>query len=69
MKLDDRTAANIEVALETAFRNHPHGGDHKSRKRVARRLLQSVKSGNNTLGGLETVAKSALNALGLSKTG
>jgi hypothetical protein len=63
MKLDDRTTANIEVALEAAFRDHPHGGDHESRKHVARKLLQSAKSGNHTLGGLEVVAKSALDAL------
>jgi hypothetical protein len=54
--------------LEAAFQHHPHGGNHESRKRVARKLLQSAKSGNRTLGGLEVVAKSTLNALGLSKT-
>ena len=67
MKLDDRTLANVEVALEAAFRNHPYGGDHESRKRVARRLLQSANGGNHTFGGLEAVAKSALNELGLSR--
>jgi hypothetical protein len=68
MKLDDRTLANVEVALETAFKRQPHGGDHESRKRVARKLLQSAKSGNHTLGGLEVVAKTALNGIGLQKT-
>jgi hypothetical protein len=60
-KFDERTIANMEVALETSFRDQPHGGDHESRKRVARKLLQSAKSGNPTLGGLEVVAKTALN--------
>ena len=67
MKLDDRTTANMEVALEAAFRNHPHGGNHESRKRVARLLLQSAKGGNHTLGGLEGVAKSAVNELAVRK--
>jgi hypothetical protein len=67
MKLDDRTFANVEVALEAAFQHHPHGGDHETRKRVARKLLQSAKSGNHTLGRLVVVARSALKALGISK--
>ena len=60
IKLDDRTLANVEVALNDTFRACPHGGDHKSRKHVARKLLKSAKSGNTTLGSLTTVAKSAL---------
>ena len=66
-KLDDRTLANMEVALEAAFRDHPHGGDHESRKRVARKLLQSAKSGNTTLGGLEVVARSAVSERAVRK--
>jgi hypothetical protein len=63
VKLDDRTLANIEVALEEVFRNRPHGGDHDSRKQVARKLLQSAKRGNTTLGGLTSLAKLARNDL------
>jgi hypothetical protein len=59
-KLDDRTLGNVEVALNDTFRAYPHGDDHESRKHVARKLLKSAKSGNTTLGGLTTVAKSAL---------
>jgi hypothetical protein len=66
-KLDDRTIANIEVALNDAFRAYPHGGDHETRKHVARRLLQSAHSGNTTLGGLETVAKAALTGIAKRK--
>jgi hypothetical protein len=59
-KLDDRALANLEVALDDAFRTFPHGGDHESRKFVARKLLQTAKRGHATLGRLATVAKSAL---------
>ena len=59
-KLDDRALANMEVVLDDVFKAHPHGGDHKSRKKVARKLLQSAKQGNKTLGDLSTVAKSVL---------
>jgi hypothetical protein len=60
-KLDDRTLANIEVALNDAFRSYPNGGDHERRKHVAQKLMQSAECGNTTLGGLSVVAKSALN--------
>jgi hypothetical protein len=69
MKLDERTIANMEVALETSFRDQPHGGDHESRKRVARKLLQSAKSGHRTLGALQVIANSALHELAVRKTG
>ena len=59
-KLDDRALANVEVVLDEMFRAQPHGGDHESRKRVARKLLQSAKRGNRTLGSLTIIAKSVL---------
>jgi hypothetical protein len=37
--LDQRTRANMDVALEEACRELPHGGDHALRKQVAQRLL------------------------------
>jgi len=58
-KLDERVLANMEVVLDDVFRAYPHGGDHESRKRVARKLLRSVKQGNKTLSSLTNVAKSA----------
>ena len=58
--LDDRTKANMDVALEEACRALPHGGDHNLRKKVAQRLLQSARSGNTTLSGLAVVARTAL---------
>jgi hypothetical protein len=42
-KVDDRTAANMEVALEEVCRTLPYGGDHKTRKRVAKKLIHSAR--------------------------
>jgi hypothetical protein len=58
--LDDRTRANMEVVLDEACRELPHGGDHNLRKRVAQKLLQSARKGNTTLGDLSSVARTAL---------
>ena len=58
--LDERTRANMDVALEDACRELPHGGDHNLRKKVAQRLLQSARKGNTTLGGLAVVARTAM---------
>jgi len=60
MKLDERAMANVEVALDDVFREHPHGGDHGRRKHVARKLMQSARKGITTLGRLTSIAKSAL---------
>jgi hypothetical protein len=67
MRLDDRAMANVEVALDEVFRTHPHGGDHESRKHVARKLMQSARKGNTTLGALTAVAKSALQEIQIHK--
>jgi hypothetical protein len=69
MRLDERALANMEVALEDAFRAHPHGGDHESRKHVARKLMQSARKGNTTLGSLSSVAKSALQEIAMRRAG
>lgn len=58
--LDDRTRATMDVALEEACRELPHGGDHNLRKKVAQKLLQSARRGNTTLSGLAVVARTAL---------
>jgi len=67
MRLDERAMANVEVALDEVFRAHPHGGDHESRKHVARKLMESARKGNTTLGALTTVAKSALQEIPIRK--
>ena len=59
-KLDKPTLANLDVALENACRELRCGGDHKTRKHVAKKLLYAAKKGNTTLGGLEAVARHAL---------
>jgi hypothetical protein len=59
--LDDRTAANLDVALEDACRSLPHGGDHSFRKRIAQKLLSAARRGNTTLGRLTVVAREAAN--------
>ena len=62
-KIDERTAANLDVVLEEICRGLPHGGDHESRKHIAQKLLQSAKKGNVTLDGLRNVATHALSEL------
>jgi hypothetical protein len=57
--IDERTTANMDVALEEVFAGVPHGGDHESRKHVAKKLIQSAKRGNVTLDGLRAVARDA----------
>ena len=62
-KLDDRTIANMEVALDKACRVFPNGGDHESRKYIAQKLKLSAKKGNITLEELDAVAHSAVQEL------
>ena len=57
--IDERTTANMDIALEEVFAGVPHGGDHESRKHVAKKLIQSAKKGNVTLDGLRAVARDA----------
>ena len=60
-KLDGRIIASMEIVLENVCRGLPNsGGDHATRKYVARKLIQAVKKGNATLGGLEAVGRRAL---------
>ena len=62
-KFDERAAANMDVALEEAFAGVLHGGDHESRKYVAKKLIQSAGKGNLTLEGLRAVAREAFEQL------
>jgi hypothetical protein len=62
-KIEERITANMDVVLEEVCRSLPHGGDHESRKHIARRLMQSVKEGNVTLEGLRPVASRAFSEL------
>jgi hypothetical protein len=67
-KLDERTIAYMEAALEKACSKFPHGGDHETRKFIAEKLKLSAKKGNTTLGGLSTVAHRALDDLSKRKS-
>lgn len=59
-RLNGRTKADLDVVLEETCKALPHGGDHNVRKKVAEKLLESVRRGNMTLKGLTAVAKAAL---------
>jgi len=67
-KIDQRTAANMDVVLEESFQDLPHGGNHETRKRNAQKLMQCAKKGNVTLDGLRTVANRALSELSSRKS-
>ena len=63
IKLDNRTIANMDFALEQACHIFPHGGDHERRRYVAQKLKLSARKGNTTLDGLSTVANLAVEEL------
>jgi hypothetical protein len=67
-KIDERAAANMDVVLEEICRVLPHGGDHVTRKYVAKKLIQSAKKGNTTLEGMRSVARMALQELSHRKS-
>jgi hypothetical protein len=68
-KLDERTRANMDVALENICRTLPNsGGDHETRKYIARKLTSAAKKGQITLTGLEAVARLALAELSRTKS-
>ena len=58
--LSERTKANMDVVLEETCRQLPHGGDHDSRKFIARRLIEAAQAGHSTLGKLGIIARRAL---------
>jgi hypothetical protein len=67
-KVDERTSANMDVVLEETCRDLPNGGDHESRKYVAKKLMHSVKKGNVTLEGLRSVASRAFSEISRRKS-
>ena len=62
-RVDGRTAAKMEIVLDEVFEGVPHGGDHESRKYVAKKLIQSARKGNVTLDGLRAVGRNAFRRL------
>ena len=67
-KIDERTAANLDVVLEEVCRDQPYGGDHETRKHIAQSLMQAAKKGNVTLEALRVVASRALSELSSRKS-
>lgn len=62
-KLDGRTLAKINLALEQACRGFPHGGDHEQRKYIAHKMMLSALNGNITFDELTEVADAAVEEL------
>jgi hypothetical protein len=63
-KFDERTTANLDVVLDHVCRGLPNsGGDHESRKFIAKRLMRAAWQGKRTLGALDVVARRALRKL------
>jgi hypothetical protein len=54
--IDDKIMAQMDAALEQACRALPNGGDHESRKYVAKELRRSAEEGNTTMEGLSALA-------------
>ncbi len=42
-EVGERTTLNVDVVLEESFGGVPYGGDHESRKRVTKKLIQNEK--------------------------
>jgi hypothetical protein len=59
-EFDDRTQANMDVALNKICGELPHGGDHESRKFIAEQLIEAARAGKTTLTELTYVARRAL---------
>lgn len=61
VKFDDRAIANMDVVLEQVCRTlSPIGGDHESRKFIARKLMRAARNGETRLKGLEVIGRRAL---------
>ena len=67
-RAEERAIANMDVVLEEVCRVLPHGGDHESRKHIAKKLLQAAKNGDVTLEKLRPVASRALAELSRRKS-
>ena len=67
-KAEERIQASMDVVLEEVCRILPNGGDHATRKRIAKKLIQAAKKGNVTLDGLRNIASAALQELSARKS-
>jgi hypothetical protein len=67
MTLSDRVKSNMEFVLEETCRELPHGGDHESRRLIAKELLQAAESGQGSLGELRSAALRAFAATKITR--
>ena len=56
---NERTVANMEVALDRACKDLAHGGDHSAREHIARKILGCARRGDTTLKALTAAARIA----------
>jgi hypothetical protein len=67
---DERTIANMEVALDRACERFPKQlATHEARKRIATRILQRAAQGERTLKGLTDAAILAATVISSKKIG
>jgi hypothetical protein len=67
--LDERVAANMDVVLEDVCRGLPNaGGDHKTRKFIAKKMIHAARRGETTLGAFEAIARRALHEVSRRKS-
>jgi hypothetical protein len=68
-EFDERTVANMDVALERACQHlPPKFADHKGRKFVAEKIVECAKKHTQTLGGLTEAGRRAAAELCVSNT-
>ena len=61
---DQRTLANMEVALERACTTLPIGREqHEARRHIASKILECAETGDRTLGGLTAAGCAAATEL------
>lgn len=61
---DQRTLSNMEVALEQVCKSLPNGGDkHRSRRKIADKIVECAKRGDITLDRLNAAGWAAANEL------
>jgi hypothetical protein len=69
-QFDERTIANIEVALDRACERFPKQlATHEARKRIAARILERATEGDRSLKGLTEAAIMAATTIGSRKVG
>jgi len=64
-EFDERTAANMEIALQRACQRLPADKqDHETRKLIAQSIIDAARKGHTTLGELTAAGVQALKQLG-----